>query len=894
MPIGELSEHQTRKNLIDPMLERWGWEVLPYRGTIPRTGSVAIEEYPTAAGPADYLLCSGGQVIGIIEAKRLSRDPQGILTQAERYSIGLHDVEQSYGEFHAPFLYSTNGEIVWFHDIRNPLNLSRQIEHFHTPEALLEKLNANTTDAASSLSELGFSGLLRNYQIEAIKAVEGGIERSQRKMMLAMATGTGKTFTVVNMVYRLMKSGMAKRVLFLVDRRALAAQAMQAFASFEAEPGLKFNNIYEVYSQRFHRGDLGEGVTFDPSVLPCNYLLNPGPGQAFVYISTIQRMTGNLFGHGAMFSTGDDELDLDEPELIADIPIHAFDLIVADECHRGYTAEDLSVWRNTLDHFDAIKVGLTATPAAHTVAYFGLPIYTYEYTRAVQEGFLVDYQPVLVHSDVRLNGVFLKEGEQVDIIDRSSGRLSIDLLDDERDFNSSQVEREITVPDSNLRILMELKKYTDEHEMEYGRFPKTLVFAVNDLPYTSHSDVLTRLAREIWGRGESFVQKITGRVDRPLQRIREFRNRPNPGIVVSVDMLSTGVDIPNLEFIVLLRPVKSRILFEQMLGRGTRLGDLSPAKSHFKVFDCFGGSVLEYFANATGITAEPLRVKARTVKEIIEDIWNNRDQDYNVKCLGKRMQRVAREMSGDARVEFSRWISDGDLKTFAYELPDRVRSEFIPTMEILRDEEFQQLLVDYPKATQAGQIIAHGITDTVSSENVIKAGLKSYKPEDYLTAFMEFVRNNQEHIEAIQILHSKPSDWNPRALSELREKLRNAPEQFSLENLQKVHELHFHKALVDIISMTKHAVEDDEPLYTAEERVNRAFERVMAGKTFSTEQLQWLNWIRHHLVKNLSIDIEDFDLIPVLRDHGGWGRANRTFDRQLKKLLQELNEAVAA
>ena len=187
-----------------------------------------------------------------------------------------------------------------------------------------------------------------------------------------------------------------------------------------------------------------------------------------------------------------------------------------------------------------------------------------------------------------------------------TGSKKMDILEDEREFDSSSVERDITSPDSNRKILEEIKKHALEHEERYGRSPKTLIFAANDLPHTSHADQLVDLARDVFGRGDAFVQKITGSptVDRPLQRIREFRNRPNPGIVVSVDMLTTGVDIPDLEYIVFLRPVKSRILFEQMLGRGTRKGEKFPDKSHFVVFDCFDGTLLEYFRQATAITAE--------------------------------------------------------------------------------------------------------------------------------------------------------------------------------------------------------------------------------------------------------------------------------------------------
>jgi type I restriction enzyme R subunit len=481
---------------------------------------------------------------------------------------------------------------------------------------------------------------LRPYQIEANQAIDEAIAERKRLMLLAMATGTGKTFTMVNQMYRLMKSGAGRRILFLVDRRALAAQAARAFAAFEPEPGLKFDQVYEVYSQRFHREDFGDEEKFDPKVLPASYLTDPKPGHAFVYVSTIQRMTINLFGRQVAFGLGDEELDEDAERL--DIPIHAFDIVIADECHRGYSSGEVSVWRDTLEHFDAIKIGLTATPAAHTKAYFKEVVFRYEYERAVREGYLVDYDAVKIKSNVRMKGIFLNEGEQVGIIDTRSGAEKMDALEDERQFPSADIEQAITSPDSNRKIIEELKKYADEHEGRYGRQPKCLIFATNDLPHTSHADQLVDICRDVFGRGESFVQKITGRVDRPLQRIREFRNRPNPGIAVTVDMLSTGVDIPDLEFIVLLRPIKSRILFEQMLGRGTRKGEKIPDKSHFTVFDCFDGTLLEYFRQATSITADPPDRPARTIVEVIEDIWANRDRPYNIRCLVKRLQRTRR------------------------------------------------------------------------------------------------------------------------------------------------------------------------------------------------------------------------------------------------------------
>ena len=550
-------------------------------------------------------------------------------------------------------------------------------------------------------------------------------------MLVAMATGTGKTFTMVNEVYRLMKSKVARRILFLVDRRALAAQAVLAFASFEPEPGLKFDKIYEVYSQRFQTGDFDEEQKYDPKVLPSAYLTNPNASHAFVYVSTIQRMTINLFGRDAIFAAGDEELDDDATKL--DIPIHAFDLVIADECHRGYTSAEASIWRKTLDHFDAIKIGLTATPAAHTTAYFKDIVYRYEYERAVREGHLVDYDVVAVKSNVRVNGIFLKEGEQVSLVNPESGAQQLDLLEDERQFDSTKIEREITSPDSNKKILEEVKKWAEDHEKLYGRFPKTLIFAANDLPHTSHADQLVEIGRDVFGRGDSFVQKITGRVDRPLQWIRQFRNRPAPSVVVTVDLLTTGVDIPDLEGIVFLRPVKSRILFEQMLGRGTRKGYQFPDKSHFVVFDCFDGTLLEYFKTATAITAEPPERETRTIAEIIEDVWNNRDRDYNIRRLVKRLQRIEKEMSGEGRELFAAYIPQGDMARYASDLPRKLTADFTGNMALLRDKTFQDLLVNYPRR-QRTFLIAHDTLDTVDSSWLVRgADGKEYKPQDYLT-----------------------------------------------------------------------------------------------------------------------------------------------------------------
>src|SRR6266508_2421938 len=886
-------EKQTRRQRINPRLRAAGWEVVPFDHTTPMSAhdKAAIEEFETANGPADYALCNEGRALGVVEAKKVTLGPQGVLVQAERYSRGINQVPKYQGEFGAPFLYSTNGEVVWFHDVRNQLNRSRRVSGFHTPAALDELLTRDFDAELEALAAVAQNARMRPYQVEANTAIEQAIRERKRKMLVTMATGTGKTLVMVNQTYRLMKSGAARRVLFLVDRRALAAQAVRAYASFEAEPGLKFDRIYPVYSQQLQQSSLDQDARWYSNVLPNSLLTKPKLGDAFVYVCTIQRMAINLFGGEGALTIGDESVDVDVEKL--DIPIHAFDLIIADECHRGYSAKEMSVWRNTLDYFDAIKVGLTATPALHTVSYFENLVFRYEYDRAVREGYLVDYDVVRVRSNVRMNGVFLQEGEQIDQVDPETGTRQLDLLEDERAFDATEVEQKITAPDSNRRILEELKAYADKHEQEFGRFPKTLIFAANDLPHTSHADQLVDLARDIFGRGDSFVAKITGRVDRPLQRIREFRNRPNPGIVVTVDLLTTGVDIPDLEYIVFLRPVKSRILFEQMLGRGTRKGERHPDKPNFTVFDCFDGTLLEYFRKTTGMTIEPPEGDGKTITEIIEDIWQNHDRAYNVRRLVKRLRRIDKQMTGEARELFARFITDGDMGQFAEDLPGMLRSEFRPTIELLRDPDFQKLLIDYPRA-QRVFIVAPGVSDEVSSEWLIKGGTgQEYKPSEYLEAFEQFIHDHQEEVRAVSILLSRPQEWGAAPLTELRAALTKAPEHFTEANLQRAFQAAHQKALIDIISMVTRAAVDTSPLLTAEERVNQAVDRVIEGRELTDAQAKWMEYIRQHLVQNLSIEREDFEAIPVLSDHGGWGRANHVFEGQLSELLEELKEVRA-
>ena len=891
------AEWLTRKKRIDTKLRSLNpkWEIVPYRDGLDLSGLThhAVEELPVANGFADYGLFVDGQLLGIIEAKKVSVNPQNVLEQAKRYSKTTWNGVGNWNGFRVPFLYATNGEVIWFSDVRHGNYTARRLSQFHTPNALKEFFLTDKTAAFDWLKNNPIEQIsrLRYYQRDAISSIETELQKNRREMLVAMATGTGKTFFTVAQIYRLLESKVARRILFLVDRKALAAQAVREFSSFNTIHGRKFDQEYEIFSQKFRREDFGDDEPFNPKTLPNDYLSNPTNAHTFVYVSTIQRMTINLFGHERMFAQDISDPDYEDDANKIDIPIHAFDVIIADECHRGYSSQETSIWRDVLNHFDAVKIGLTATPAPHTTSVFGQPVYRYGVEQAVRDGFLVDWEAVKIKSDVKINGVFLNEGEAIGKIDTKTGDEIFDELEDERQYDSSQIEADITVLDSNRKIIEEFAKHAYAHEEKTGHFPKTLIFAVNDIQHTSHADQIVKVCREVFGQGDDFVQKITGNanVDRPLQKIREFRNRPNPKIVVTVDMLSTGVDIPSLEFIVFLRPVKSRILWEQMLGRGTRLcSEIN--KTHFTVVDCFDGTLIEYFKNASEFKIEPPTKKPTPLPQVVENIYQNVDRTYHTNLLVKRLRRIEKNMSGKAREEFSRFIPDGDIGKFVDTLHSKIANDFTETLKLLRNADFQGLLLNYERAEKIF-LVSYEEHDQVTSDTVERYG-KFKKAEDYLEAFANFVKQNENSVTALEILLKRPKDWKTDALNELRQKLRE--NDFREKDLQKAHNRIYHKDLADIISMVKHAVDEQQAILTAEERVNKAIAEITSSHNFTDEQQNWLNLISEHLVTNLTIDEDDFEYQPIFSDKGGRGKAKKVFGNQFQSLIADLNYKIAA
>ena len=394
------------------------------------------------------------------------------------------------------------------------------------------------------------------------------------------------------------------------------------------------------------------------------------------------------------------------------------------------------------------------------------------------------------------------------------------------------------------------------------------------------------MLRDEFGRGDAFIKKIwQSNVDRPLQRIREFRNRPEPGIVVTVDMLSTGVDIPALENIVLLRPVKSRILFEQIMGRGTRLCP-EINKTKFTVFDCVGA--LDYFAKATAFTAEPPTKPSRTLAQVIDDIYGNRDREYNTRILVKRLQRIAKSVSADGRKECAQWIPNGDISAFAAGMPAELESRWAETTATLRNPEFQHWLEHYPRA-RSYFIIAESVTDQVESGYLIRTrDGKAVRPEDYLRAFETFVRENPEHVEAIAILLDRPDGWSTRALGDCARSWKAGRKALPSKSCAK-------RIILLWLTSSRWSNMLGKAIrwYQQKNEWIEHWNGLQRTRVWLMEQEKWLDLIRAHLIENLAIDREDFNLLTFTRAGANWARVNRDFGGRLEDWLAEINRAIA-
>ena len=898
-----LDEASTRR-LIDQQLRDAGWEAnsesATYsRGVRPVKGrNVAIAEWPTATGPADYVLFAGLTAVAVVEAKRHNRNVRSALGQAARYAEGFAPMGGAVaaggpwgstpdGPFHIPFHFSTNGRPylrqlleqsgIWFRDARRSTNHPRALEGWYTPQGLLDLIAQDTARADASLAATPSDFLpLRDYQHAAIRAAEHAIADGRREILLAMATGTGKTRTLLGLVYRLLKAGRFKRVLFLVDRTTLGEQALEAFETVRVEGLQRFVDVYDVKS-------LGD--------------LRPDKDTR-LHVATVQGMVRRLLYSG---------------DAAAPLATDAYDCVVVDEAHRGYVldreladaelgirneADFLSKYRRVLDHFDAVKIALTATPALHTTEIFGAPAYTYSYRQAVVDGWLVDHEPpVRIVTALSQDGIRWKAGDQVVVYDTGKAQAELFRTPDELAFEVEDFNRKVVTESFNRVVCAELASRIDPS------LPgKTLIFAATD----THADLVVRLLTEAFEAQygpvpHDTVVKVTAAADDPRQLIRRYKNERRPSVVVTVDLLTTGVDVPEIVNLVFLRRVKSRILYEQMLGRATRLRpDLygtGEDKDVFRIYD----AVDLYAALAPHTAMTPVVATAAvSVGALVADLQRavnagTKDAQHllHEQLVAALRRRRSRLRDAAELLDTASGVVPGENQSGIAGLIDRLRAA-TPADAAAFFAARPALVEVLDRYGLGGTRIA--VSDHDDSLRSVEHGYGSdadglrQRPQDYLDAFSAFLRDHLNEIPALVVVTQRPRDLTRTQLRELRLALDAAG--FSEASLRSAYrDVSNQDIAASIIGYVRRQALGD-PLIPYAERVARGVERVLARQSWTDVQRRWLRRIGQQLEKELVVDREALDREQFREQGGGFDRLNRVFDGRLPDVVGDLQDAL--
>ncbi len=876
----DLDEDETRA-IIDQQLQNAGWAAdtrnLRYgKGARPTRGqNRAIAEWPTANGTADYALFVGTHCIGLIEAKRKRKNVSAAIDQAERYAKGfqiqdgVEGVEGSpWGEFQVPFVFATNGRPylkqietesgIWFRDVRQPTNHRRALVGWPTPEGLQAQLGMDreTAHAALKRQPYQFGFLLRPYQQRAIAAVETALERDRREMLVAMATGTGKTKLAIALLYRLLTAKRFRRVCFVVDRSALGNQAASEFRTTKVVTAKAFGDIFGIQG-------LGDAI--------------PEP-ETKVHICTIQGLVKRV-------------LYASEPGDIP--PIDQYDLLLIDECHRGYLLDRelsdaelsfrnqddyISKYRRVLEHFDAVKIGLTATPALHTVQIFGEPVFTYSYREAVIDGFLIDHEPpVQITTALAQSGIRFQAGEALDAIYSPTGHLQRIYAPDDLHFDVDEFNRKVITVAFNQTVARELARHIDPN------LPgKTLIFAVNDAHADIVVDQVKQAMAEAYGAIEdAAVRKITGSVDRVGDLIRAYRNDPLPKIAVTVDLLTTGIDVPSITNLVFLRRVNSRILYEQMLGRATRLCP-EIGKETFRIFDAVDlYAKLQALTDMKPVVVNPTITLEQLLDELIQVSTDDHRQvirDQMVVTLRRRLERL----SDAARASYAAQMGETPEATL-----ERVRTASLPELVAwVRQHPNLGRLWDGQPAGGAGTWLP--ISEHPDQVVTVTRGYGAgQRPDDFLDSFTAYIRNHSNQIAALTVVLQRPRELTRAQLRELRLELDKMG--YSETNLRQAwREAKNEDIAASIIGFIRQAALGD-PLIPYEERVRKAMQRILAKRAWTDPQRKWLQRIGEQVVRELVVDRAALDQEPFKAD-GGFNRLNRIFDGQLEAILGDINE----
>lgn len=890
------SEAETRY-MIDTQLRKVGWEAdtenLRYgKGIRPQKGkNLAIAEWPTLSsagnkGRADYALFAGEKLVAVIEAKAEHKDiPSVIDYQCKEYAQNIRPEDEKYvittwGKYKAPFVFATNGRPylaqletksgIWFLDLRESANMPKALRGWISPDGMLKLLESDIEKADKALQTLPYDFLrdkdglnLRQYQLNAIQAAENAVINGQKNILLAMATGTGKTRTVLGMIYRFLKTGRFNRILFLVDRTALGEQAEDVFNEVKLEDLKTLNDIYDIKTL--------EDAVFED--------------ETKVHIATVQGMVKRLLYN-----------DEERQPSVTD-----YDLIVIDEAHRGYLldkemGEDELLYRDQLDYqskyrmvieyFDAVKIALTATPALHTTQIFGKPVFKYTYREAVIEGYLVDYDaPHKIKTQFNTEGIKYNKGETLALYDPVTHEITnSEVLQDEMNFDVEKFNKQIITPSFNRTVLEEIARDIDPEDVMQG---KTLIYAVDD----EHADLIVKILKEIYtnyGIDNDAIMKITGSVaggnKRKVQEaIKRFKNERFPSIAVTVDLLTTGIDVPEITTLVFMRRVKSRILFEQMLGRATRLCP-KINKTHFEIYDPVGVyDSLEEVNTMQPVSADPKTTFVQLLNglEVLEDEAHIKNA---VAQIIAKLQRVKRRLTKEEVNEFKDLAAGLTVEGFIQKI------ESLPVAEARNT-----LLMEASLLEMLDDKHGHGGYTKVISDKQDKFlirergfGKNEQRPEDYIEAFEDFVKNNVNEIAALNIICTRPKELTRETLKSLRMAL--AQNGFTTQQLNTaVSEITSEEITADIISLVRrYAI--GSPLVSHQARIRRAVDKLKKAHNFSRVELNWLSRIESYLLNESVMNVKVFDEDERFKTNGGYKRLNQIFRNNLEGIITELNE----
>jgi type I restriction enzyme R subunit len=920
---------QLARDKIDQLLLASGWTIQSKSKINLAAGlGVAIREYQTDIGPADYVLFVNSKPVGIIEAKREEEGEH--LTVHEDQSEGYATAKLKYlNNDKLFFAYESTGELTRFTDYRDKKPRSRPIFTFHRPETFAEwlRFDKSLRTRLHDIPILPIDGL-RECQVNAITNLEISFKDARPKALIQMATGSGKTFTAITFIYRLLKFAKARRILFLVDTKNLGEQAEQEFMAYVPnDDNRKFTELYTV------------------TRLKSSYI----PGDNQVYISTIQRMYSILKGteldESAEEENPNERFTPKDPLPVVyneNIPIEFFDFIVIDECHRSI----YNLWKQVLDYFDVFQIGLTATPDNRTFGYFNQNLVSdYGYEKAVIDGVLVPYNVFTIETKITKKGAAIAMGEMVDKRERLTRRKFWEAVDEDILYAGKQLDKDI-VNKSQIRTIIRATKenlplmFRDRIDKE-GKFevPKMLIFAKTD----SHAEDIIEIVREEFGEENKFCKKITYQSkEDPKTILSQFRNDYYPRIAVTVDMIATGTDIRPLEVLLFMRDVKSKSYYEQMKGRGTRTCSLEQlratgtpsaryTKDHFVIIDAIG------VEQSQKTDSRPLEKNpGMSLKDVLQNVAMGNTTEDILSTLANRLIRLEKQLNEREKQQFTQQAGGKNISQVVKQLlhaydPDTIESlknsihreklgaspdEISTTLNsqhakiineavaIFNNPELREYIVDIRK--KYDQVIDHINIDEITNIGWVKD--QETAAELTISNFTAWIEAHKDEITALQIFYSQPyrrRELTYSMIKDLCEKIKTEQPLLAPDHVWKAYEQlkqaegSAKNELIALVSIVRKISGIDKNLTVYDKTVDKNFQQWIlkqnAGQhnRFTVDQMKWLRMIKDYIAGSFHVEKDDFELDPFNKE-GGLGKFYQLFKEDFEKILDELNEVLVA